>query len=114
MATTPAPEPIIAAPPVEPTPLNPPVVVYNKKWRVPAMIVTTQEELDALDPTEWTQNPPPVAAKETFPKLFYNVNLAPKIVGNAADEASLGDEWAEFTLPQDLVTAAQAKIDAAK
>lgn len=111
--TTPAPEPITAPPPPVVTPLDPPVVVYNKKWRVPPMVVSTQEALDALDPTEWTQNPPPAAAKEDFPKLFYNVNVAPKIVNDADEELALSSDWREFSIPEALVKSAQAKIDAA-
>lgn len=114
--TPPAPEPITAPPPKEPTPLDPPELFYNKIWKVPPVIVHTQEEADALDPAEWTQNPPPATPKApdpAYPKLYYNVNVAPKIVGDAADEKALSSDWREFNIPEDLVKAAQAKIDAA-
>ena len=114
--TTPAPEPITAPPPVPVTPLDPPVVVYNKKWRVPPMVVATQEALDALDPTEWTQNPPPAAAKAAdpqYPKLFFNVNVPPQIINDADEEKALSSDWREFNVPESLITSSQAKIDAA-
>lgn len=115
--TTPIPEPLIAPPPKAPTPLDPPEVFYNKKWRVPPLVVHTQEEADALDPTEWTQNPPPAGAKAAdpeYPKLFVNVNVAPKVVGDADEEKALSGDWREFNLSEGLVKAAQAKLDAAQ
>ena len=113
--TTPTPpEPLTAPPPKPPTPLDPPVVYYNKKWKVPPLIVNTQEEADALDPAEWTTNPPPKAPTPAFPQLYANVNVLPKIVGSADDAAALGPDWQEFNLPESLVKAAQAKIDAAQ
>ena len=97
--------------PKAPTPLDPPVVYYNKKWRVPPLVVDTQEEADALDPNEWMTTPPaagPAAAKEQYPKLYYNINVSPKIVGDAAEEKALGEDWAEFSLPDALCKAAEA------
>jgi hypothetical protein len=112
--TTTTAEPQTAPAPKEPTPLDPPVLYYNKKWRTPQLIVRTQEEADALDPAEWTTNPPaesgPAAA---YPKLFFNINVAPKVVGSAGEEAALSGDWREFSLSQALVTAAQEKLDAA-
>ena len=115
MATTspPAPDPVIAPPPKEPTPLDPPKIYYNKLWRVPPLVVHTQEEADALDPNEWTENPPPAGTPASYPKLMFNVNVSPKIVGDADEEKALGSDWHEFNLPESLVKAAQAKIDAA-
>lgn len=110
---TATPEPQTAPPPKEPTPLDPPVVYYNKKWRQPPIIVTTQEQADALDPAEWTTNPPAKAAETEFPKLFVNINVSPRIVGDAGEEAALSGDWREFTASQALVTALQAKLDAA-
>jgi hypothetical protein len=112
-----APEPQLAPPPKEPTPLDPPVVYYNKKWRTPPLIVGTQEEADALDPAEWTTNPPPAKAapgESEYPKLYFNVNVRPKIVGDAGEEKVLGGDWKEFDLPQALLKTAQAKLDAAQ
>jgi hypothetical protein len=101
--------------PKEPTPLDPPVVYYNKKWRTPPLIVDTQEAADALDPAEWTTNPPPAkTGASDYPKLFFNVNVRPKIVGDADEEKALGGDWRVFDLPQALITAAQAKLDAAQ
>lgn len=99
---------------VPPTPLDPPVVYYNTKYRVPPSIARTEEEAAALDPAEWTTNPPPKAAQPAYPKLFANINLEPRIVGDAAEEKALGESWREFSLPEDLVKAAQAKLDAAQ
>ena len=72
-------------------------------------------DTDALDPTEWTTNPPPPAqAKADWPQLYYNINVSPKIVDDAKEAAALGGEWKQFALPQALVTAAQKQLDAAK
>lgn len=121
------------APPPAPksTPLDPAEIYYNLKWRVPPLVVTTQEQKDQLDPTEWTLDPsnPSVpqktgagktGKKDQWPKLYANVNLAPKIVATADDAAALGEEWREFTIPDDLAKAAyatnqaKAQADAAK
>ena len=104
-----------ATPPKAPTPLNPPRVYYNLKWIVPPIIVDTQEDADALDPTEWTTNPPqPAGPQADWPQLYYNINVSPKIVDDAKEAAALGGEWKQFDLPQALVTAAQKQLDAAK
>lgn len=112
--TTATPEPIIAPEPKAPTPLDPPVVYYNTRWRVPPLVVHTQEEADALDPTEWMPNPPSESAPAEFPAIYYNVNVAPKVVENADEAKALGGDWREFNLSEGVVTAAQAKLDAAK
>ena len=105
--TAPEPQPVV--------PLDPPVVYYNVKLRVPPLVVNTQQWADSLDPAEWTPNPPATpAVKSEYPKLMVNINVIPKIVDNALEEAALPSDWREFPLPQDLVTAAQAKLDAAK
>ena len=113
MATqgTPTPEPQIAPPPKTPTPLDPPVVYYNMKWRVPPLVVDTQEEADALDPNEWMTNPPAQTAAETaaeWPKLYANVAVQPKIVSSPEEAQALGDQWREFSLPDSLCKAAEA------
>lgn len=117
-ATPPAPEPLIAPKPTAPTPLDPPIVVYNTKWRVPPLVLSTQEELDALDPTEWIQNPPPAGAAAKapdpeFPKIYYNINVAPKLIENADQEKALSGDWRQFSVPEDLIKSSQAKLDAA-
>ena len=96
--------------PQQPTPLDPPVVYYNTKWRVPPLVVDTQEQADALDPSEWITNPPSAATKaeEQYPKLFANVTVQPKIVGSEEEAAALGDGWREFSLPDSLCKAAEA------
>lgn len=120
MATTPTtPEPMTLPPKPEPTPLNPPVMYYNQKWSVPGIMVTTQEEADALDPAEWvattsTLAASPTAAKDQYPKLMYNVNVEPKIVDDASEQNALGGDWKEFNIPESLIKAAQAKLDAAQ
>lgn len=117
ITTPPPPPPVTGQEAKPPTPLDPPLLFYNLLWRVPPILIDTQEAADALDPAEWTQNPPPPAAKAAdpeFPKLFYNVNVAPQIVGDAAAQKALSGDWREFSLPEDLVKAAQAKIDAAQ
>ena len=111
--TTPVAEPLVAEPPKPPTPLDPPVIYYNKKWKVTPIIVHTQEEADALDPTEWTTNPPPKEPDPIFPKLYYNVNVAPKVVDSADEEKALSGDWREFVISEALIKAAQAKLDAA-
>lgn len=106
---------VLTAPePKVPTPLDPPKVFYNLIWRVPPLVVDTQEAADALDPAEWTTDPPPAARKEEYPKLMFNINVTPRIVDDAKEQVALGGDWREFSLPQALVTAAQAKLDAAK
>ena len=95
------------------TPLDPPVVYYNKKWRVAPLVVTTQEEADALDPNEWMTTPPPAGTpadttKEQYPKLYYNINVVPKIVGDAGEEKALSGDWSQFNLPDSLCQAAAA------
>jgi hypothetical protein len=98
----------------KPTVLDPPIIYYNEKWRVPPLVVHTQEHADSLDPSEWMTNPPVAPAATEFPKLYFNINLAPRIVGDADEATALGGDWREFSLPEGLVTAAQAKLDAAK
>jgi hypothetical protein len=102
---------MVAPAPKEPTPLDPPVVYYNAKWRVPPLVVHTEEEAAALDPEEWVTNPPPTVTKEQYPKLFFNINVLPRVIDNADEEATLGGDWREFSLSQALINAAQAKLD---
>lgn len=120
MATTPpTPEPQTLPPKPEPTPLDPPVMYYNQKWKVPGIMVTTQEEADSLDPAEWVATTSslaqtPTTAKDQYPKLYTNINVEPKIVNDADEEKALGGDWKEFNLSEALIKAAQAKIDAAQ
>lgn len=97
------------------TPLDPPVIYYNQIWRVPPLVVDTQEAADALDPNEWTIGAPavsggPAAAKsqEQWPQLYANVTVPPKIVSSKEDAAALGDGWRAFSLPDPLCKAAEA------
>ena len=105
-------------PPPPPTPLDPPAIYYNLKYRVPPLVVETQEEADALDPTEWTTGAapphihPPAKSADEWPKLYANVNVEPKIIGNADEVKTLGDEWREFDIPEDLIKSSQTKVDA--
>lgn len=114
------PEPTIGPQPKEPTPLDPPKVYVNLKWRVPPLVVKTQEDADALDPNEWHEQPPQAQpagqqapAKDEYPKLYFNVNVVPKVVGSADEEKSLGSEWQPFQFTQSLLDAAQANLKAA-
>jgi len=114
--------------PKETTPLSPPQIWYNTKWRVAPLCVKTQEEADALDPTEWTQETgaAPAAASaekppaDEYPQLYFNVNVVPKVVGSAGDAAALGGDWQQFQFTDALLKAAQTnlqnkqKADAAK
>lgn len=99
----------------KPTPLDPPAVYYNQIWRVPPLVVDTQEEADALDPKEWTTGAPPATggaaagkSQEQWPQLYANVTVQPKIVSSAEEAAALGDGWREFNLPDSLCKAAEA------
>lgn len=92
-----------AAPPPEPYPApGYPKVVFSKTLHVPPVIVNNDAELHALDPKQWTLIPPEKAVKDadTWPKIYGNVNLPPKIVVSAEDAAKLGDGWLEFPLPE--------------
>jgi len=104
-------EVITGAQPQAPTPLKQPEVYYNLLWRVPPLIVTTQEQKDGLDPAEWTLDPANATAPRTeahYPKLFFNINVPPVVVGTAEYAASLGSAYQEFAIPPALVKAAEA------
>lgn len=98
----------VAPPPKTVTPLDPPVVYYNAKWRVPPLVVDTQEEADALDPTEWITNPPPQIGQSDYPKLYANINVLPRVVNDADEEKALSGDWREFNLSDALIKAAYA------
>jgi|SRR5215472_3497511 len=88
-----------------------PQVYFNVKWDVPPRVVQDQAEADALDPTEWTTIPPQPAqqpAQPAYPKLFYNVNVPPEVIGSEAEEKALSSEYKQFPIPDDLAKAAQA------
>ncbi len=113
-----APEPLIGTQPKGPTPLEVAEIYYNKRWRVPPVVVTTQEQKDALDPAEWTLDPvhtePPAGpVADQYPKLMFNVNVSPRIVSSPEEETSLGGDYREFSISEALIKAAQAKLDAA-
>jgi len=108
-------------PPPKPTPLDPPQIYYNLKWRVPPLVVTTQEQADALDPNEWTLDPGnPAAAgaattarkppKEQYPKLFYNVNVPPQTVSTQDEEKALSGDWKEYQFSEAMIKAAYENL----
>jgi len=98
------------------TPLPQPVVRYNKIWRVPALVVETQEELDALDPNEWIADPASGGATKEkppephWPKLYANINVPPVVVGSAAEAAALGSAYREFAISDELAKSAEATV----
>ena len=106
-----APPPVIGAQPQAPTPLDKPAIFFNLKYRVPPLVVHTQEEKDALDPAEWTENsalePVTPQAQAHYPKLFYNINVPPVVVGSAEYAKSLGGDYKEFAISRDLAKAAE-------
>ena len=101
MATTPIPTP--------PTPLDPPQVYFAAESNYPPRVVTTQEEADALDKTLWISAtiapPPPEEEEPKFPQIWYNVNVAPKIVNSAEEAKALGPDWRELKLPESMTAA---------
>ena len=109
MSTTPTPEIIEGpAPPPPPTPLDPPRVYFSITYRVPPVVVYTQEEADALDPKQWTTIPPqpPKSGEKppAWPQLWYNINVPQQVVSEA-DSKLLGPDWQEFPLPDELLKA---------
>lgn len=112
------PEPLTGPQPKAPTPLDPPQIFYNQIWRVPALVVETQEELDSLDPNEWIPQPPappvsgaPRATRITSPALYTSANLPPIVVTSAEHAKQIGSSYAPYTVPTNI---AQAAVDAAK
>ena len=111
------PEPLTGPQPKAPTPLDPPQIFYNQIWRVPALVVETQEELDALDPNEWIPQPPAPAAagaratRTTYPALYTSANLPPIVVTSPEHAKTLGSSYSPYTVPANI---AQAAVDAAK
>jgi hypothetical protein len=104
--------------PKAPTPLDPPEIYFNQIWRVPALVVETQEQKDALDPNEWIPQPPapaaPPLAKATriqYPALYTSSNLPPIVVTGAEHAKTLDSSYAPYTVPTNI---AQAAVDAAK
>jgi hypothetical protein len=117
--TTPPTEPPTGPPPQTTTPLDPPQIYNNTKWRVPSLVVKTQEEADALDPHEWMLDPGTPSTtkqvpkpKEQFPKLYYNVNVPPQVVSTADAENALGSEWKEYQFTQALIQSAWQNLQA--
>jgi hypothetical protein len=75
-----------------------PAIYYNSKWSIPPLLVRSQQEADALDPVEWyTMTPALKEPAAPYPKLFLNVNVPPKIIVSADQEADLSAEWRDFT-----------------
>ena len=111
--TQPVTEPVTAPPPPPVTPLDPPVVYFNQKWHVPPIVVRTQEEADALDPSEWTTIPPPKPpAQGHWPKIYYDVNVPPIVVGSADDLKSIDtSRYKPLTLSKSVIEAAQADAE---
>src|SRR5215469_6700586 len=97
-----------------------PAVYYSRKTVVPPLVIKDQAMLDrlnAIQPNEWDTVPPTQTAaseaKDQYPKLFFNVNIDPQIIGSAEQEAALGSDWKQFQFTQALVNAAQAQVTAA-
>jgi hypothetical protein len=108
---------VITAPPPKPkTPLDPPKLYYNLKWHVTPLIVHFQEDADALDPAEWTTIPPAAkSAEPKFPKLYYDINVPPLVVGTAEDLKAVDTtRFREFVMTKNLLDAAQANLKAAE
>src|SRR5262245_22021361 len=95
-----------------------PVVYYSKNLRVIPVVVHSQEEADRLNPNEWETVPPADSgplSEDPYPKLFYDVNLSPVVVGSAEEEKTLDpSRYREFAFTEALVKAAGAKLDRAK
>lgn len=70
-----------------------PLVVFAIAGNAPPRVIQTQEALDALDPKVWTTIPPQERDAETWPQVWYNVNVPPAVVRTAEDAAALGDAW---------------------
>jgi hypothetical protein len=74
-----------------------PVVYFSIKWALPPVVVRSQQEADQLEPTEWAALAAPKESAAPYPKLFLNVNVPPKIIVSADQEADLSAEWRDFT-----------------
>jgi|SRR5215471_73826 len=75
-----------------------PTVYYNSKWRLPPVLVKSQQEADALDPAEWfTLAPSPKEAAAPYPKIYANVNMLPRIIVSPDQEDELTEEWRDYT-----------------
>lgn len=109
MATNPTPTPTVVEgppPPLPPTPLDPPQVFFAAGSNYPPRVVTTQEEADALDKSLWISAapaPPPDPEEEPkFPQIWFNVNVAPKIVNGKDEVKALGPDWRKLELPESM------------
>ena len=116
--TQPAKPPDTAPPPAPKTPLDPPVVYYNKVWRTPPLVMDFKEDADALDTNEWMTNPPADAGgaskEDQYPKLYYDVNVPPVLAGSADDEKKLDkSRYREYPISESLIKSSQAQLDAA-
>ena len=113
--TNPTPEPVTGEQPKPLTQLETPEIYYNKIWRVPPLVVTTQEQKDSLDPAEWTLDPIhvqiPGRKKPHFPKIYYDVNVPPRIVNSEEEAAALDSRYRDFAISEDVIKAAQATLD---
>jgi len=105
--------PVTGPQPKGPTPLEVVEIYYNKIWRVAPLVVSTQEAKDALDLSEWTldpvhMTPPGGPVTAHYPKLFFNINVPPLVVGTAEYAQSLGANYREFAISKDLAKASEA------
>lgn len=93
----------VAAPaPPPPTPLDPPQVFFAAGSNAPPRIVTTQEQADALDKTQWISAAiapaPKEADKPKWPQIWCNINVPARVVGSAEEAAALPPDWRQLDL----------------
>jgi hypothetical protein len=55
--------------------------------------VSTKPSPTDQEVAQWLATNPAAAEPGSYPKLMYNVNLAPVVVRNLEQEASMGDAW---------------------
>lgn len=95
-----------------------PALLVNKRYHFAPIMVHSQEEVDAMNVVDWAdwEVAPPGGEQQQKqqqqgPKLVYNVNLPPMIVGSDEDMAALthgpNSEWHVMNIPQSVIQAAQ-------
>ncbi|PWT71033.1 MAG: hypothetical protein C5B60_11445 [Chloroflexi bacterium] len=107
-------------PPTQPPASGPtfPAVYYSYKSIAPPIVMQNQamvDRMNAMQPGEWDTVPPsqPAAAgRDDYPKVFYNVNIEPRIITSNEEETTLGTDWKQFQLSQDVIEAAQKALKA--
>jgi hypothetical protein len=57
------------------------------------IIVLTKPSQTDREIAQWLSTNPTEAEPGSYPKLAYNVNLPPVVVGDADEEAAMGDAW---------------------